>query len=254
MQHFGQTITGIMEQYIGQYLSTYQANPSANWKQKDTAIYLLTSVAVGGATQQHGVSSVNALIDVVKFFSDNIFADLQAAPGTVHPILQVDAIKFLYTFRNQLTREQLLTVLPLLVQHLQSDNYVACSYAAISIERILFMKVPGASPPAPRITSADVQPFSEPILMACFKTMMAGETPDKIAENDYLMKCVMRLIITSRQALVPFYQPILQQLTTILGEIAKNPSNPRFNQFVFESISAVIRCVASPSLCSASKC
>lgn len=47
------------------------------------------------------MTSINAQVDVVKFFSDHVFQDLQAAHGTVHPILQVDAIRFLLTFRNQ---------------------------------------------------------------------------------------------------------------------------------------------------------
>lgn len=89
---------------------------------------------------QRGVTSVNVLVDIVDFFGKNVIADLQAAPGSVHPILTVDAIKYLYTFRNQLTKEQLVSVLPLLVQHLGSDNYVIYSYAAIAIERILFLK------------------------------------------------------------------------------------------------------------------
>ncbi|KIM90176.1 hypothetical protein PILCRDRAFT_1537 [Piloderma croceum F 1598] len=33
----------------------------------------------------------------------------------VHPVIQVNAIRFLYTFRNQLTKDQLLFILPLLV-------------------------------------------------------------------------------------------------------------------------------------------
>jgi hypothetical protein len=37
----------------------------------------------------------------VDWFSQNVFADLQAESSAVHPILQVDAIKYLYTFRNQ---------------------------------------------------------------------------------------------------------------------------------------------------------
>lgn len=41
----------------------------------------------------------------------------------------------------QLTKDQLVSVLPLLVQHLTSDNYVVYSYAAITIERILFIKI-----------------------------------------------------------------------------------------------------------------
>jgi hypothetical protein len=43
----------------------------------------------------------------------------------------------------QLTKDQLVSVLPLLVQHLNSENYVIYSYAAITIERILFIKVNG---------------------------------------------------------------------------------------------------------------
>ena len=41
---------------------------------------------------------------------------------------------------TQLTKEQLLTVLPHLAQHLRSSNYVACTYAAVAIERILFIR------------------------------------------------------------------------------------------------------------------
>jgi len=38
-------------------------------------------------------------------------------------------------------------------------------------------------------TSADVQPFAESILMALFRNIQSGATPEKLAENDYLMKC-----------------------------------------------------------------
>jgi exportin-2 (importin alpha re-exporter) len=44
---------------------------------------------------------MNNLVDVVQFFSDHVFEDLQADASTVHPILQVDAIKYLHTFRQQ---------------------------------------------------------------------------------------------------------------------------------------------------------
>lgn len=58
------------------------------------------------AELQLGVTSTNHLVDVVEFFGQNVYADLQAAPGSVHPILTVDAIKFLYTFRSQVCRPQ----------------------------------------------------------------------------------------------------------------------------------------------------
>ena len=93
--------TEVTGAWIGQGLSEYNADRAQNWRAKDTAIYLLTAVATRGSTTQHGVTSTNALIDVVQFFSDHVFQDLQAEEGSIHPILQVDAIRFLYTFRNQ---------------------------------------------------------------------------------------------------------------------------------------------------------
>jgi exportin-2 (importin alpha re-exporter) len=54
----------------------------------------------------------------------------------------------------------------------------------------------------------------------------------------------MRVIITAKQSLAPHSQAILGKLVAIIGETSKNPSNPRFNQYTFESISALIRLVA----------
>ena len=53
----------------------------------------------------------------------------------------------------------------------------------------------------------------------------------------------MRVIITSRQALTPIYATVLSHLTRILAEISKNPSNPKFNHYTFESISALVRSI-----------
>ena len=93
--------TEIVGSWINKGLADYAANKETNWKSKDGAVYLLTAVATRGVTTQQGVTSTNALVDVVKFFSEHVFQDLQASSGSVHPILQVDAIRFLYTFRNQ---------------------------------------------------------------------------------------------------------------------------------------------------------
>ena len=53
----------------------------------------------------------------------------------------------------------------------------------------------------------------------------------------------MRVIITARQSLTPVHEAVLTRLVNILGEISKNPSNPKFNQYCFESVSALIRYV-----------
>lgn len=238
MELFSAQVTSIVSRYIQQYLEQYRSNPAANWKQKDTAIYLLTSIASKSSTAQQGVTSTNELVDVVQFFSDNVFADLQTnSDDSPSPILQVDAIKYLHTFRNQLTKEQLLSVLPLLVQHLESSHYVTCSYASITIEKVLALKRESKL----LFTPEDVQPFAESILMALFRNIERGTTPEKLAENDYLMKCMMRMLATVREAVAPVHAVLLDHLAGILSEISKNPSNPRFSQYLFESISALIR-------------
>ncbi|GAA6061481.1 hypothetical protein JCM10212_002560 [Sporobolomyces blumeae] len=243
MEQFEGQVTQIVTQYISAYLQQYASDPKTNWKSKDTAIFLLTSIASRGSTLQQGVTSTNALVDVIKFFSEHILSDLQAPAGSVHPIIQADAIKFLYTFRNQLTKDQLLSVLPLLIPHLRNPAFVIHTYAALTIERILFIKQEGAF----LFGQADIRDHAEGILTALFTIIESGTTPQQIAANDNLMKSAMRVIITARQALIPSYATVLQHLVGILGEISKNPSNPKFNHFTFESISALVRFVTAGS-------
>lgn len=52
-----------------------------------------------------------------------------------------------------------------------------------------------------RFTQTDVQPFSESILLAMFRNIESGGTPEKIAENDYLMKCEFCAFAVSGQRL-----------------------------------------------------
>lgn len=74
-----------------------------------------------------------------------------------------------------------------------------------------------------------------------FRLIELGQTPEKLSENDYLMRTVMRVIITSRQDMIPYVNVIMGKLTTILSIVSKNPSNPKFNHYIFESIGALIR-------------
>ncbi|KAG0191747.1 importin-alpha export receptor [Apophysomyces sp. BC1034] len=237
MERFEPQVTAIMSQYISHYLEKYNANPRENWKDKNTAIFLLVAIAARSTTAQAGATRVNALVDIVDFFTNNILSDLQNDVNAGSPILKVDAIKYLYTFRNQLTKEQLLTVFPLLVKHLQSNDYVVHTYAAIAIEKILLIRQGRVM----LFTSTDIKPYAETLLSELFRLIELGQTPEKLSENDYLMKAVMRVIISSRQDMVPYVNVIMGKLTNILAVVSRNPSNPKFNHYIFESIGALIR-------------
>ncbi|KAI8645460.1 Cse1-domain-containing protein [Parasitella parasitica] len=230
-------VTKIIAEHINHHLYTYSINPKNNWKDKNTAIFLMVAIASRASNSQQGVTKTNELVNVVDFFSKNVLCDLQSDVRTDIPILKVDAIKYVYTFRTQLTKEQLLVVFPLLVKHLESSDYVVYSYAAIAIERILFIRHNKTM----LFTSADIKPYAETLLSQLFRLIESGDTPEKLSENDYLMRTVMRVIIISRQDMVLYVNVIMGKLTNILSIVSKNPSNPKFNHYVFESIGALIR-------------
>lgn len=52
-------VTAVVSQYINVYLRQYAEDRQANWKAKDTAVYLFSAIAIKGATQSEGVKSVN---------------------------------------------------------------------------------------------------------------------------------------------------------------------------------------------------
>lgn len=234
MEQFETSITSLIQNYIELCLQQFNLNQTENWKSKDTAIYLLTSIASRSSTSSHGVSNTNKLIDVISFFSNNVFQHLQSAS---HAILEVDAIKFLYTFRNQLSKEQILSVLPLLIRHLNSENYVVYSYASITIERTLSIKRNNEE----LINKVDIKPFAKEILIAIFNKIDQAQTPEKKAENEYLARAAMRIILVAKDELMDVYKDILNYLVKITTEISKNPSNPKFSQYIFESIAGLIK-------------
>jgi hypothetical protein len=63
---------------------------------------------------------------------------------------------------------------------------------------------------------------------------------------------VMRVIVTAKGSLVPTFERTLGRLVGILGVISKNPSNPHFDQYIFESLSGLMRSgpfIARPTAC-----
>lgn len=244
LEHLDKIVTDVVWKYVVGYLDLYSKNPKENWRSKDTALYLFTSIAAKGSTERQGVIRTNLNVDVVDFFQKNVAADLLAPFDDVHPILKVDAIKYLYTFRSQLTKEQLTSAFPLLAKHLASPNYVVHTYTAVTIDRLLAMTVDGVAV----FTSEDASGFAKDLLQHLFGLIKKGGTPEKIAENEFLMRCVMRVLLVSGDAGSPLAEYVLGELLNITAEISKNPSNPRFNHYTFESLGAIIRYVTCSGL------
>jgi exportin-2 (importin alpha re-exporter) len=241
---FEKLVSDVVYRYINHYLAEYSSNPQKNWKSKDTAVYLFSSIAAKGAvTSREGVKSVNPNVDVIDFFQTNVATDLISEDGSA-PILKVDSIKYLYTFRSLLSREQWQDAFPLLVRHLASPNYVVYSYAAIAVERVLALQDDNR---LPIVGKEAVAPLAKDLLEHLFKLIEKDKGADKaqaatkIQDNEFLMRCVMRVLIVIREEVVPLADGLLKHFAEITEIISINPSNPRFCYYHFEAIGAVVR-------------
>jgi exportin-2 (importin alpha re-exporter) len=231
LKQFEALVTEVVSKYINHYLSDY-SSPKGNWRSKDTAVYLFSSIAAKGvSTASGGVKDINPLVDVVDFFQKNIADDLVADTG-VNAFLKVAAMKYLYTFRSRIQKHQWQQALPLVAKHLNSPDYVVHTYAAICIERVLFLRV---------FDQSDVVALSKDLLDHLLLLIEKEEAPEKVQENEFLMKCVMRVLIVIRDGVIPNTDSILAHLIKITDIICKNPSNPRFYYYHFEAIGALIR-------------
>ena len=64
--------------------------------------------------------------------------------------------------------------------------------------------------------------------------------PDS-SENEYLMKCIMRVLSFMGPDIKPVAPVALSKLSEILLRVCENPTQPAFNHYLFEAVAALIR-------------
>ncbi|CAN0047642.1 unnamed protein product [Ascophyllum nodosum] len=235
-KHYEEQTTRICSTFVGGMYQEYGANPSANWRSKDAALQLVLALSVRAQSKAGGVSKTNAFINVMDVFTTHVLPEIQDADVDARPIIRADCIKFVYTFRNQFTIDQLLALMPVLIAHLRSEHTVVVTYAAMAIERILAIKdrTPGQRPTL-RLQKESLVPFLEDLFKGLFAVL------DEEGENDYLMKTVMRALHSAEEKILPITQVVLTKLNGYLERVCKNPSRPRYNHFLFESIAVLVQ-------------
>eukprot|EP01018_Ginkgo_biloba_P022177 Gb_02448 [translate_table: standard] len=135
--HYREQVISMVSLHIQIMLAKYATNPVVNWKEKDYAIYLVVSLST-----KHVVAMVVStnLINIEQFFSTMIIPKLQNKDVNSQPLLKTDALKFLTTFRYQISKPIALSLMPDLIRSLLSESNVVHSYAAKCIEKILLVK------------------------------------------------------------------------------------------------------------------
>eukprot|EP00887_Chlorella_sp_A99_P002133 scaffold21.g2133.t1 len=229
-------VTELFNGYVAAMLAEYQASPAANWKAKDCAVYLVSALTVRGKTAAQGATTTNTLVNLAEFFTQHIAPELASSAVNDQAVLKADALKFLTTFRSQLPHDALRQLFPLL----GSESNVVHSYAAIAVERLLSLRQAGR----PAFTPEELGPHLQLLLEKLFAAFRFPES----GENEYLMRCVMRVITFVGKAVAPAAPACLQQLSSQLLAVCKNPQQPGFNHYLFESVAALVRygCEADP--------
>ncbi|KAJ6686422.1 EXPORTIN-2 [Salix purpurea] len=228
--NYKQQVISIVSVQIQNLLTSYAANPAANWKDKDCAVYLVVSLS----TKKAGGNSVSTdLVDVQSFFGSVVVPELQSQDVNAFLMLKAGALKFFTMFRNQIPKGLALQLFPYLIQFLGSESNVVHSYAASCIEKLLLVKDEGGKS---RYTSADVAPNLLVLINNLFTAFRFPESE----ENQYIMKSIMRVLGVA-EITPEIAGPCIAGLTSILAEVCKNPKNPIFNHYLFESVAVLVR-------------
>ncbi|XP_018563409.1 exportin-2 [Anoplophora glabripennis] len=237
-QNFEARIMEIFGQYLQVMLGKYTEDPKNHWRSKDAALYLVTSLVSRGSTQKHGVTQTSQLVDITQFCRQQILPEMERPDVNELPVLKADAIKYVMTFRTVLPSELVVATMPQLIRHLSSESAVVHTYAACALEKILIMK---DSNNQLIVSGAQLQPIAGDLLSNLFAVL---ERPVS-EENEYVMKAMMRTFCTLQERVIPFLSAALPKLTQKLQAVAKNPSKPHFNHYLFESFSLAIRIVCN---------
>ncbi|KAL5572133.1 hypothetical protein UlMin_021730 [Ulmus minor] len=228
--NYKKQVTDLVSVQIQHLLSSFAANPVVNWKDKDCAIYLVVSLA----TKKAGGTSVSTdLVDVQTFFGSVIVPELQSQDVNGFPMLKAGALKFFTMFRNHISKHVAVQLFPDLIRFLVAESNVVHSYAASCIEKLLLVKEEGGQA---RYISVDISPFLGVLMQNLFNAL---KIPDS-EENQYVMKCIMRVLGVADIS-HEIARDCIAALTSKLGEVCKNPKNPVFNHYLFESVAILVK-------------
>ena len=186
------------------------------------------STEIGSVTLLGGVSTIDVsgtTLKIEAFCAVSVF--------------KADAIKLITIFRSHFESSLLLSILPHVIRHLQSKHVVIQTYAAVCIEKFLTVKDKDASENSytSRVQKDHLTPHMQLLMSGLFAVLDNTDLPD----NDYVMKCIMRVLAVLGKDVVPIMPSILPPLTSSLERVCRNPTNPHFNQYLFECLAVLVR-------------
>ena len=101
-------------------LDSFNSNPAANWKSKDAAMYLVTSLATRAKTAKHGITQTNQLVNLSEFCAAHVAPELHNLSNMAQfPILKVN-MNYFWLFKRLLCESSQLIYSSLISSLIQS--------------------------------------------------------------------------------------------------------------------------------------
>jgi len=235
---FSEPVTRYCLEYVQLLLEEYEASSRTAWQKKDAALHLVLAVSVTAATAAAGASSINPGVPVMQIFGAHVMPEINDSDVNARPVLRADAIKMILTFRQHFGVDFMLELVPILINHLSSEHVVVQTYAAMCLERFLTVKDQvSTGGQVVRLNKSSLTPHLNALFTGLFSVLENDELP----ENDYVMKCIMRVLLLIGADVAPIATLVLSKLTSALTTVCANPSNPQFNHYLFECLAVLVR-------------
>ncbi|EAL61540.1 hypothetical protein DDB_G0291838 [Dictyostelium discoideum AX4] len=218
---------------INNLLQKYNSNREENWICKDSAIFLVTALAVksGGSDES---SESSKLVNVLDFFKSSIEPELSGATQTNKPILKADCLKFITIFRNQIPAEEYPRILQSVIPCLENPDFIIHTYASTCIDRLLSVKDGGV----PRLSAEFISTNLTGLLLPLVGVFNFKDSK----QNERAMRTIVRIVLmTQGKVSQQITIQLLQKFVSIIIEEAKNPSNHSFNHYCFEVVGTLLK-------------
>lgn len=234
---YDEKVTSILTAYVGQLLQQATAGQQT-WAAKDACLYLVIAMVVRGETRLKGVSSCNDKVDVMTFLNQQVIPVLTGTTPSGHNCLVASCLKFITTFRQQIPGATMMPLIGAVVPQLASNSAVIHTYAAHFLDKVLLIKDPTPQGPAPRYVNAQTTPQLLQAVRALLQQIISNRG---IPQNEYLMKCLLRIFAAVGPAAQPIAIQTLQTLAEVLKAVSANPSAPLFNHYLFEAVATIVK-------------
>ena len=233
-RNFREQLTTVFGSWTEQLIKEYQANPAANWRQMDTAIFIMGALAAQIQIQGRGVRRLAEGVDLNGFICQMILPQLQLSNQFY--VLQADALKFLVDFRAVMPREILVQTWPVVIQLVNSPQVAVVLYAYYCID--CMCDVPDFQE-LPQLLAQSGLPNLVTRLFTTFKLGDQYNVPSA--------KCLLRLLTVGGQAILPAVPGIVRTCVDYLGKLAGSANQDAdFVHTLFEILAAAVTKTSCP--------